>query len=336
MRDENDLSKFKLQKNPYVYEGIRIYFENCEFITIPSNYIINYILPKEKQKSSFDSGDKSKKTCENDCACNKILLVISGKIKQYKSDTDTLHHGSDYLTRLRSSNDITQIDYIVNQESNLIDVYTVDWKEDEESGHNNNVFQRSLLKEDGNIEITISMNNAKPYQPKLSGRYQLPRWLDNALPELHEPCHIYLKDDTFHVKYPDGNDVRLTKDLEESYDCIDKMRYDITFSDEVWDKYGLFGSELQYFMLAKPDEKESRRMLDSTTDDNRIEGLQEAFRLFLDNYDEWLQAPGDFYRSYKMIDTHPAFWTRESNTNDFEQIKWDRKLYWQWKTDEYC
>jgi len=169
-------------------------------------------------------------------------------------------------------------------------------------------------------------------------RYELPEWLDELLPDVKAPVEIFLDGDMLTARYPDGSFKPLSEDIEKAYDMVHGDGTDLVYADEVYDKFCPRdeGDVTRFRMMMVPSsDGYLLRSLDSMTDQTRLDLLEWGWKDAQKAYQEWLDDQADFFKSYRMIDTHPAFWTRGFSCSPADE-KWTDDMLWDWQTSEYC
>jgi len=165
-------------------------------------------------------------------------------------------------------------------------------------------------------------------------RYDLPEWLDELLPETRQPTELFLDGDMVCTRSPDGRVTKLCEGIEEAYDLVNGDDIDIVFSDDVWRKFGDDQWELLGSISVPAEDGYGYRMLMSHTDDDRLSLLEWGWKDSQKAYQDWVDDKDEFYKSYLMVDRHPAFWTRGCLFNPSDE-RWTDDMLWSWDTTGY-
>lgn len=155
----------------------------------------------------------------------------------------------------------------------------------------------------------------------------LPLWLEEVLPEPTEPHRLStLVEDGVRI-------LRLTSPAGEVADfCsvreVDESKrvnsLDLSIEKEV---YEIFGDGLRRFGLRyEVDNPNHVGMLLAYSDAKRRGSLERAYADSLEAQQLYAWDPQDFARSWRFIDSHPAFWTAQ----DLDSHPW------YWETEGYC
>ena len=168
-------------------------------------------------------------------------------------------------------------------------------------------------------------------------RDDLPAWLEVLLPTVEPPSEMVLDGDMICLRAPDGALRRLSADFEEAYDSLsDDEQDNLLFSPPVRERFTEKDSFLsdETHLLLLPYANGNSRMVSGGSDEHRRESLVRDYADAGKAYTEWAANKDDFYASYAMVDTHPAFWVRRHDLG-LSTTPWRRRMLWEWRTGGY-
>lgn len=135
---------------------------------------------------------------------------------------------------------------------------------------------------------------------------ELPQWLNELLPEPATPQLLAVTaDNRLELIQPDGS-AQVFDTLEEAYNASRENDLDLNIAPAVAEREG----EKDTFFLSFPSERDGfRTMVMGYTDQDRLDSLKRGYGDFLENAKRYAEAPEDFVKAWRFLDTHPAFWT---------------------------
>ncbi|GAB2461511.1 hypothetical protein [Xylanimonas ulmi] len=164
------------------------------------------------------------------------------------------------------------------------------------------------------------------------GRFPVPRWLEPLLPDVVAPLLLDVVDgadgEEFWGVAPDGARRLLGAELEASYDAVEDV--DVMLSDEVARRYGGLGVGRRSPMAFVPSQGGGTRLLFGITDADRVAVLADAWRQFAERDARWRAEPS-FLNAFAWVDSHPAFWVRDT-ASDPGREDWTDAQFWRWRT----
>lgn len=136
--------------------------------------------------------------------------------------------------------------------------------------------------------------------------YNLPKWLIEKLPELHEPVILSYADEKYIVTYNNENTQEYSNVVEAYDETVKKYGKNIFFDESLAKKEKLVHNLISVDANSNGD----RRILLSYCDTSRLASLEEGYREFLEYAEKYKEKPEDFWNSYGFLVRHPAFWVK--------------------------
>lgn len=151
----------------------------------------------------------------------------------------------------------------------------------------------------------------------------LPKWLMEALPEQREAPILSPgnNDGVFTVKF--SGKVLTFENLEEAYDYACKLTpYEDVSIQDFPESEQHFGA----FYVGDADERGSKRILLSNSDQERLESLQEEYKQWLKISAKYRNNPENFQNALEFLSNHPMYWSIDTGVRE------DRRSPYEWNT----